>query len=450
MTDSSNVYTLYILKIVISDKYNYYFNKSKDNFMNYIELLKISNVDYNYNIYEYKYYKPGQKDILTNYINSLTTITQDDINKHNDVGDIILRLNIYNDYYNEKDTKYTESLIMLNDTYNENLNNKLSELKLDNIINNKQHKTPSSPVKYFFEDPRMVKFKNQDTVLTTINKDIENNKKKFIKSKYSKYKYLLIILDELNYIDLINVNKIDNDNIYMFIDDNDNYKEFNIRIIPIYGNVDEDDMTDMYFENKEEMDEYLKPFLNPVNNLEKYIEVELNKYMELKYEINTNVEDRIQSKDLINDIVLFIQIDNNVSNRNMISRALINVGLKKKRYSGGIYYYGLKQKNSRNSDMMLKYRELERIRELKEDINKPDWLCKEYNVTGLDDKSLYTLNAPKPDKAYDFPLTNLPSYKIEPELIIKNGLEKLDKEFKIPSVRNIKSSSNDIRKPVAI
>lgn len=458
MTESSNVYTLYILKLVICDKYNYYFNRTKDNFTSYIELLKLTNVNYSYNIFEYKYYKDAQKEILTSYINNLTTITQNDINEHNNVGDIILRLNMYNEYYNEKDKKYNGSLTMLNDTYNENLNNKLSELKLDNIISNKQHKTPSSQSQIRISElPESIQMaisrsngvENPDKYIIVVeNKEVQENKKKFIKSKYNKYKYLLIVFDELNYIDLIDINNIDNNDIYIFIDDNNNYKEFNLRVIPIYGNVDEDDMTDMYFENNEEMNEYLKPFLNPVNNLEKYIEVELNKYMELKYEINTNVEDRIQSKDLINDIILFIQIDNSVSNRNMVSRSLVNLGLKKKRYSGGIFYYGLKQKDSRNCDMMLKYKELERTRELKEDINKPDWLCKEYNVSGIDNKKLYTLNSPKPKKEQNFPSTNIP-YKIEPELMISSEFDSLLKSFNIPKVSNSKTNSNDIRKHLA-
>jgi hypothetical protein len=105
---------------------------------------------------------------------------------------------------------------------------------------------------------------------------------------------------------------------------------------------------------------------------------------------------------------------------------------------------GLKQKDSRNCDMMIKYKELERMRKLKEDINKPDWLCKEYNVSGIDNNNLFLLNSPKPKKEQNFPSTNLP-YKIEPELIST----KFDSLLNMPSVSNSKTSSNDIRKHLA-
>ena len=61
------------------------------------------------------------------------------------------------------------------------------------------------------------------------------------------------------------------------------------------------------------------------------------------YTITDNINDKMKAIDLFNEIYKFLRIEEKINIRNKLTNFLLDIGLKKKRYNDGIYYYGLQK-----------------------------------------------------------------------------------------------------------
>lgn len=77
-------------------------------------------------------------------------------------------------------------------------------------------------------------------------------------------------------------------------------------------------------------------------------EAQVKQFFEIYYEINDNIENKMKASQLCdiitNSFLINIKKDGIASFRNRLSRYLADIGLKKKRFNDGFYYYGIKQK----------------------------------------------------------------------------------------------------------
>jgi hypothetical protein len=77
----------------------------------------------------------------------------------------------------------------------------------------------------------------------------------------------------------------------------------------------------------------------------------IKEFIESRYEITNKLDDKLKAKDIlymIEDYLIYSSKGfnkGNLSFRNKLSKYLLKMGLKKKRFSDGFYYYGLSKKN---------------------------------------------------------------------------------------------------------
>ena len=76
----------------------------------------------------------------------------------------------------------------------------------------------------------------------------------------------------------------------------------------------------------------------------------VKEFIKNKYEINSKIEDKIKAQDILFMVEDYFVFTINgfekgrLSFRNKLSKYLLDMGLKKKRFSDGFYYYGLSEK----------------------------------------------------------------------------------------------------------
>ena len=76
---------------------------------------------------------------------------------------------------------------------------------------------------------------------------------------------------------------------------------------------------------------------------------QVEKFINDNYEVNTNVGDKMKASELCSLIeenfqILGISVGNIIAFRNRLAKYLLDIGLQKKRFGDGFYYYGLKGK----------------------------------------------------------------------------------------------------------
>ena len=141
---------------------------------------------------------------------------------------------------------------------------------------------------------------------------------------------------EYGFIELLNI-KTSNTHIVTFI--KETFENF------VFNNIDELNKT------LDILSRYCELFnkstqLNKIHNTE---EAQIHEYLKYQYIINDDVNNKIKFTDLYNIILntLTLSIDKTKVNglKNRLSTYLKNLGLIKKRYSDGYYYYGIRLKN---------------------------------------------------------------------------------------------------------
>jgi hypothetical protein len=90
----------------------------------------------------------------------------------------------------------------------------------------------------------------------------------------------------------------------------------------------------------------------PIDNEETRIKT----WLTSNYELSDNIEYKIKAANLseILEGVLSIDVSSKMAFRNRLSKYLGNLGLNKKRFGDGFYYYGLKKIGSKNSNLLTK------------------------------------------------------------------------------------------------
>jgi len=64
-------------------------------------------------------------------------------------------------------------------------------------------------------------------------------------------------------------------------------------------------------------------------------------FISCNYNITDDINDKMKASELFNEIYKFLKIEEKINIRNKLTNFLLDIGLKKKRYNDGIYYYGL-------------------------------------------------------------------------------------------------------------
>jgi len=289
-------------------------DEDKDNIININNI--IPDIKY-YDTFKFNKHNYSIRDIASETIkykkfNNTNTNTDTDTDTDTD----ILAFNYKQDYFN------------INNSYNSPLKN-IKDNSLDNSLNNNIDELSNE----LFNELYIV-----------INKE---------------YIYSFIINNPNDiHKSILNNNNYGFENSYKlkYNKSNQNYKN----IITIIENI----FQDKFFES---IDIY-ETFLNTINILETQNNYNLNKehmyienFIKSNYNITNNINDKIKSSVLNEIINTYIYNDrlhntsiinntNSISFRNKLSNYLLNIGLHKKRFSDGIYYYGLVKKDIRLSD----------------------------------------------------------------------------------------------------
>lgn len=92
-----------------------------------------------------------------------------------------------------------------------------------------------------------------------------------------------------------------------------------------------------------------KSFIGEVEMFKKLYKIDNSLKRDVKtfiltnYTITDNINDKMKAIDLFNEIYKFLKIEEKINIRNKLTNFLLDIGLKKKRYNDGIYYYGLQK-----------------------------------------------------------------------------------------------------------
>ena len=92
-----------------------------------------------------------------------------------------------------------------------------------------------------------------------------------------------------------------------------------------------------------------KSFIGEVEMFKKLYKIDNSLKRDVKtfiltnYTITDNINDKMKAIDLFNEIYKFLRIEEKINIRNKLTNFLLDIGLKKKRYNDGIYYYGLQK-----------------------------------------------------------------------------------------------------------
>jgi len=136
--------------------------------------------------------------------------------------------------------------------------------------------------------------------------------------------------------------------IYKIISINEENKEF-ISILNTLISCKVHDSEETF---KKKVDTIISLYTQSEDNLKQKTEFQHIKiFINDKYNINNKIENKIKASNLLNIIEEYLE--NNIENftrgkisfRNKLSKYLHDIGLKKKRFGDGFYYYGLILKN---------------------------------------------------------------------------------------------------------
>lgn len=99
------------------------------------------------------------------------------------------------------------------------------------------------------------------------------------------------------------------------------------------------------FSNVIEFEKQIKLFFNPIPNALNYKQIA--ELITNSFEISDNIEDRIQFSDLLSQVCNFMELNHTDQKfvKAVLPQILKELNLQKKRYSSGIYWYGIKLKD---------------------------------------------------------------------------------------------------------
>lgn len=356
----------------------------------------INNIKYTSNIYDY--ISTIDYQLLDTHIEDIYKEELLMINFENDTSLTVINVN---EKYLDILTKWYEKANLIFDF--EKLDIKIPKLDNFNIYHRELSINILTSQKVYFINNFLPKVISKIMLTESINKDLkqfEKTKTKEINIVYKTLKDLNIdipinlvntenidvyefnnskmsnkIVSELNYYDVVDydiLNKV-NENKYTIIlnyisfktivltnlskDEKfilDNYSEYGfIKLfeIIITDNQQLNDYIITTFDNKlfnnsDEINKILD-ITNTYIDLYKNVnndEFKIKEYITSNYNIDNDINNKIKFTNLFNSIVASLEISNPNSLKNQLSQYLKNLGLNKKRYNDGYYYYGITKK----------------------------------------------------------------------------------------------------------
>ena len=97
-----------------------------------------------------------------------------------------------------------------------------------------------------------------------------------------------------------------------------------------------------YFDDEKSLIEKIDSF-KELFNIDDSLKRDIKTFILTNYNITNIINDKMKATDLFNEIYKFLKIEEKINIRNKLTNFLLDIGLKKKRYNDGIYYYGLQK-----------------------------------------------------------------------------------------------------------
>ena len=241
--------------------------------------------------------------------------------------------------------------------WNEIMNLKYNFTKMTNIndINNYNHKY----LKDFYGN--QIPNDKKDEVLIDYQNFIEYNKK----INEISFKYTGKINTEYDINEKVDVyqnkyNKIlvynENSQMSFIIDNPDKYDlpllESNICGYKKYFEFENDEIDSninitlislfhkKYFDDEKSLIDKINLF-KELFNIDDTLKRDVKTFISCNYNITNDINNKMKASELFNEIYKFLKIEEKINIRNKLTNFLLDIGLKKKRYNDGIYYYGL-------------------------------------------------------------------------------------------------------------
>jgi hypothetical protein len=121
---------------------------------------------------------------------------------------------------------------------------------------------------------------------------------------------------------------------YFEFENNEIDSNINITLISLFH--------EKYFDDEKSLIEKIDSF-KELFNIDDSLKRDIKTFILTNYNITNIINDKMKATDLFNEIYKFLKIEEKINIRNKLTNFLLDIGLKKKRYNDGIYYYGLQK-----------------------------------------------------------------------------------------------------------
>ena len=121
---------------------------------------------------------------------------------------------------------------------------------------------------------------------------------------------------------------------YFEFENNEIDSNINITLISLFH--------EKYFDDEKSLIEKIDSF-KKLFNIDDSLKIDIKTFILTNYNITNIINDKMKATDLFNEIYKFLKIEEKINIRNKLTNFLLDIGLKKKRYNDGIYYYGLQK-----------------------------------------------------------------------------------------------------------
>ena len=196
------------------------------------------------------------------------------------------------------------------------------------ITNNLKEKNTMNKNQFFVTDDDLVK--------AQVNTQEDVNQNKYNKILvYNDNSHMSFIIDNPNKYDLqLLESNICGYKKYFEFENNEIDSNINITLISLFH--------EKYFDDEKSLIDKINSF-KELFNIDDTLKRDVKTFISCNYNITNIINDKMKATDLFNEIYKFLKIEEKINIRNKLTNFLLDIGLKKKRYNDGIYYYGLQK-----------------------------------------------------------------------------------------------------------